>query len=96
MKNSDGKSGPDLGRRNMLRSAALLAGAGALAGAGLAAGTATAATKKIAQKTVNYQPTPRFKSHCEICAQWQAPNGCKLVDGEISPNGWCSLYSPKA
>jgi hypothetical protein len=25
-----------------------------------------------------------------------APNGCKLVDGEIAPTGWCALWVKKA
>jgi len=25
-----------------------------------------------------------------------APNGCKMVDGEIAPTGWCALWVKKA
>ena len=32
------------------------------------------------------------KSHCGICTHFRAPHGCKVVAGEISPQGWCKLF----
>ena len=79
-------------RRDFLFSAAV--GGGAVIGAGLMSSPAHA-SGKMAQKAVNYQPTPKGGQRCDNCALWQVPNSCKLVDGTISPSGWCVLYKKK-
>jgi hypothetical protein len=79
-------------RRRALRDAAFLAGAAVVAGLTL---TASPALAKVAQKGVSYQPTPKGSSRCDACTLWQAPAACKLVAGDISPSGWCSLYAQK-
>ena len=84
----------DLSRRALLRGGAMMAAGGALLSAALAAGAADAANK-LAQRTVNYQDKPRGNARCDNCAQWQQPTACKLVDGTISPSGWCSIYDAK-
>jgi hypothetical protein len=33
--------------------------------------------------------------HCDGCVNFQAPNACKFVQGDISPNGWCQLFVAK-
>ncbi|MFA5965629.1 MAG: high-potential iron-sulfur protein [Sphingomonas sp.] len=81
----------DLSRRTLLRFA--IAGSGALIAATVA--TQAVAGSKIAKKAVRYQDTPKGNARCDNCRQWQAPAGCKLVDGTISPSGWCSIYAPK-
>ena len=83
--------GKELSRRNILRLA--LAGGGALIAA--AVPSATVAGSKIAQKAVKYQVTPKGAARCDNCRLWQAPGSCKLVDGTISPSGWCTIYAPK-
>ncbi len=85
----------DLSRRKLLRAAAMISGGGALLSLGLSAGPVAAQTK-MAQKAVGYQDTPKGKAQCDNCAQWQAPASCKLVDGVISPKGWCRVYAPKS
>ena len=64
----------------------------ALLSAGL---TASAAPAKLAQKAANYQPTPKGNARCNNCSQWLQPTDCKVVDGPVSPTGWCSLYVAK-
>jgi len=81
-------------RRGLFRQAGLVAGAGAAISLGLVAGSACAATK-LSQKASGYRTTPKGKQECDNCGQWQAPNACKLVDGVISPQGWCNIYVPK-
>jgi hypothetical protein len=78
----------------LLSGATLIAAGAALVGAGLSAGSAEAGGK-LKQTLINYQPTPKGRARCDNCAQWQAPSACKLVDGVISPAGWCSVYAPK-
>ena len=31
-------------------------------------------------------------STAELCEYYITPVGCKLVRGEVSPNGWCSFF----
>jgi hypothetical protein len=50
---------------------------------------------KLPQKAVAYQPTPKGKSRCDGCIQWEPPHGCKVVAGVIDPAGWCSVFAPK-
>lgn len=73
----------------------------ALTGTTLALGAATAATmvrqaaaqQKVSQALAKYQGMPKGDDHCEICNNFQPPNACKFVQGEISPNGWRQLFS---
>jgi len=75
----------------------------ALKGTMLALGTATAASvvreanaqQKLTQAIAKYQATPNGGNHCGICVNFQPPNACKFVAGEISPNGWCQLFGAK-
>ena len=68
----------------------------------LAAGAAGAATRpaladeKLAQNLVQYQDKPSDGAKCDACVNWVAPNACKIVEGVISPNGWCVAFAPKA
>lgn len=82
----------NISRRRMLKSAAIMAGGGALLTAGLA--PSAAAATKMAQKAVGYQDAPMGKSRCDNCIQWQPAAACKLVEGTISPAGWCHIYAP--
>ena len=74
-----------------------------LSGAALSLGAATtaamvsraAAQQKLSQADAKYQTTPKGEQHCDGCVNFQAPNACKFVDGDISPNGWCQLFGPK-
>jgi hypothetical protein len=54
-----------------------------------------AAQDKISKALATYQGMPNGNDHCGLCNNFQPPNTCKFVDGEISPNGWCQLFSPK-
>lgn len=77
-----------ISRRGVLGGAAVAAGIGA----GL---VSTSAYAKTSQADAKYQDKPNGSSMCSTCAQFEAPSSCKLVDGSISPNGWCMLYTPK-
>jgi hypothetical protein len=80
-----------LSRRSLVRLTAALAGA---AGASALAARADAQSK-TPQKEAEYQPQPKNGQMCTSCANFEPPNACKLVDGKISPSGWCKLYAPK-
>lgn len=86
----------DLTRRTFLSGVVVLP---ALAGLLLAqTGTAQAKGSKAQFK---YQSTPNSGKKCSQCSLYisgssaKANGTCKLVDGSISPNGWCTAYAPK-
>lgn len=59
--------------------------------------SAPAATKKVSQASVQYQTKPKGEQKCSTCVNFiAASNTCKLVDGQISPEGWCTLWIKKA
>lgn len=65
----------------------------AISGATLAAAAATPAQAgKVSKSSVRYQDGPNGGKDCKGCKLFVAPNACKSVDGEISPNGWCALW----
>jgi hypothetical protein len=66
------------------------------AGAASFLGPVTEASAKMAQKAVEYQDTPKGDQQCSNCSLFQEPNACTLVDGEISPAGWCKFWVKKA
>ncbi len=56
-----------------------------------------AATKKMPKASVQYQTQPKGEQKCSNCVNFIAEsNTCKLVDGQISPTGWCTLWTKKA
>jgi hypothetical protein len=50
------------------------------------------AQQKVAKEPVQYQDTPKNNQKCLECLHFVSPNACKLVKGEISPQGWCTIY----
>jgi hypothetical protein len=44
---------------------------------------------------LQYQDTPKGDQHCDDCVYFQPPNACGLIEGEISPHGWCTAYNRK-
>jgi hypothetical protein len=83
----------DLSRRSLLRGAALATGAGVVLAVSL--GRPAMAASKLTQSAAYYQPIPRGSQRCNTCSQWLQPTDCKVVNGPVSPTGWCSLYAPK-
>ena len=59
---------------------------------GLWMARAAHAQQKVAKEPVQYQDTPKNNQKCSECLHFVAPNACKLVKGDISPEGWCALY----
>ncbi|MGA7951185.1 MAG: high-potential iron-sulfur protein [Thiobacillaceae bacterium] len=58
---------------------------------------APAASKKVSQASVQYQSQPKGEQKCGGCQHFIAgSNTCELVDGQISPDGWCKLWAKKA
>lgn len=80
-------------RRQMLQGGLTMLAAGA---AVQAATESAIAQEKLAQNLVQYQDTPKDGAICKNCTNWVEPNACKIVEGKISPNGWCVAYAPKS
>lgn len=57
---------------------------------------------KASQSSMHYQTTPNDGKHCSLCqffipGQDATSNGtCQVVDGSISPNGYCMAFNAKA
>jgi High potential iron-sulfur protein len=85
----------DISRRGFIRGVGLVAGVGALVGGGLSA-TSAVAGSKFSQAMAKYQPTPRGADRCANCSLYESAGTCRVVEGKVEPNGWCSLYVRKA
>jgi High potential iron-sulfur protein len=67
----------------------------AASAAPLIALTASEAEAKLAMTAVKYQTDPKDGHQCDGCNFFVAPNSCKMVDGDIAPTGWCTLWVKK-
>lgn len=82
-------------RAIVLRGLACVAGSVALA---VPVREAYAAKFPQSSPAVAYQNSPNTKdSHqCDGCSLFQAPSSCQVVEGTVSPTGWCKLWAKKA
>lgn len=48
---------------------------------------------KMSKAQAEYQDTPKGIQMCATCSLFEEPRACKVVDGDISPNGWCRSYA---
>ena len=85
----------ELSRRSALRKLALTAGGAAIFATNMTENRAAADQTKMAQKAVAYQDSPQGMQSCGNCMQFEPPASCKVVDGNISPGGWCKIYVKK-
>jgi hypothetical protein len=51
------------------------------------------AQKKLSQAAARYQGGPKGNEACGSCPYFQFPRSCVVVEGDISPNGWCPIYT---
>ena len=64
--------------------------------------TARADASKSSQASMHYQTTPNNGKQCSGCNFFLPvksatdTGACKIVDGSISPNGYCIAYTPKS
>jgi hypothetical protein len=57
-----------------------------------AARGAIAQPRKMSQAEAQYQATPRGGLSCVGCTFFRRPRSCQVVEGEVSPSGWCKLF----
>ncbi|MGE5616807.1 MAG: high-potential iron-sulfur protein, partial [Bacillota bacterium] len=80
---------PKLTRRNFCRAATLT-------GAAFAIGVIPLAhAQKASKEAMKYQDKPNNGQTCDKCQFFQAPKSCSIVDGDISPKGWCTAFTAK-
>lgn len=75
----------DPARRQIVR-------AGLAAPACAALGRAASAQRKLSKPEAQYQAHPKDIQMCSACSLFVLPNACKVVDGDINPDGWCHLF----
>jgi hypothetical protein len=84
---------PKWSRRAALKSALVLAGA---ACAGALTAESARAQQKVSKDAMKYQDKPNGDMKCSNCLQFEPPASCKVVDGKISPDGYCIAWVKKA
>jgi hypothetical protein len=51
------------------------------------------AAGKMTRGQAEYQDMPNGLFSCGMCSLFEAPNGCKVVEGEVSRDGWCKAFA---
>jgi|CXWL01.1.fsa_nt_gi hypothetical protein len=82
--------GADISRRTLISTAC--AAAPAIIVAAAAGPAAAQAARKMPQRAVAYQATPRGDQQCSNCTLFETPNACRSVAGAVAPEGWCRIY----
>lgn len=90
----------EINRRRMLLRGALAAGGAlclpVLARAGGSTPITLAEGKKVSKAVAKYQNKPNGNQMCANCQNFIAPNTCRVVEGQVAPNGWCTFWAKKA
>lgn len=91
----------DASRRTLLKNGATIAVIGAVATTGLLKSGPARAQTKASQATMMYMPKPHGADQCDNCIHFipgktpKADGTCKIVEGNVSPSGWCVAYARK-
>lgn len=49
----------------------------------------------ITKEAADYQDSPSGDERCGLCSMFRAPVACTLVEGRISPRGWCEYFEER-
>jgi hypothetical protein len=49
--------------------------------------------KKLTQAAAKYQDHPNGNDACGACPYFVFPKSCAVVEGDISPMGWCRIFT---
>ncbi len=85
-----------ISRRTLLKGAALMTGVA------LTSAFSAKAQAKATKAAMKYQDVPKDGQKCSDCrffilGNTSTTNGtCQVVEGSISPQGWCTAYSKKS
>jgi len=85
-----------LSRRRLLLAALSMSGGALLARAPESAAEQKpkATLKKRSKEAVGYRDEPYEGRSCAKCVLYSGHGECVLVEGEVSPNGWCVQWTP--
>jgi len=50
------------------------------------------AQRKMSQADAEYRDRPKNGLTCAACSLFRRPRSCEVVEGDISPNGWCKFF----
>ncbi|MGA9947558.1 MAG: high-potential iron-sulfur protein [Xanthobacteraceae bacterium] len=48
---------------------------------------------KMSKQQAQYQDRPNGIQACATCTLFENPDRCKVVEGDVSPDGWCKAYA---
>jgi hypothetical protein len=51
------------------------------------------ALDKMTRQQAQYQDAPNGIYSCGLCTLFERPNACKVVEGEVSKDGWCKAFA---
>jgi len=51
------------------------------------------ASEKMTRAQAEYQDAPNGIYSCGLCTLFERPNSCKVVEGEVSKDGWCKAFA---
>jgi hypothetical protein len=78
---------------NRSRRSIIRALAGAIPAGLLLRSMPTRASEKMTRQQAEYQDRPNGIYSCSLCTLFEKPNHCKVVEGEISEDGWCKAFA---
>lgn len=78
----------DTSRRTVMR-----AFAGGISAGLLLCVTRAHASEKMTRQQAEYQDTPNGIYSCAVCTLFEQPKFCKVVEGDVSRDGWCKAFA---
>ena len=78
----------DRSRRSVMRVAA-----GGVSAAVLMRVAKSDASDKMTPQQAQYQDMPNGLYSCAMCSLFEPPNSCKVLEGEVSKDGWCKAFA---
>ena len=51
------------------------------------------ASDKMTREQAQYQDQPKGINMCATCTPFEPPKSCKVVEGDVSPDGWCKAFA---
>jgi hypothetical protein len=51
------------------------------------------ASDKMTREQAQYQDQPKGINMCSTCTLFEPPKSCKVVEGDVSPDGWCKAFA---
>jgi hypothetical protein len=47
----------------------------------------------MTRQQAEYQDKPNGIYSCSLCTLFEKPHSCKVVEGEVSEDGWCKAFA---